>query len=477
MEPSQDGQSYDTIIIGCGMSGLAAGIRLAMFDRRVLILERHNAPGGLNSFYFQAGRKFDVGLHAVTNYVEASVKGTPLAKAFRQLRIPRAEIPLCPQVGSRIAFPGVDLLFENGIEVLEAEVARVFPLQIDAFRKLRTAVNQFEALDLEAESVSAREFIRSHLSDPLLEDMLFCPLMYYGSAREHDMDMDQFATLWQAVYEEGFGRPLEGVRVIIKALVDKYRSLGGERRMRCGVKRILVDGNRAIGVELDSGQKIAAQQIISTAGSQETMTLCGASRDNPEIRKAIGRLSFVELIHVLSTPPVQLGAGETIVFFNDSKRFHYEQSENPVDLRSGVICVPNNYRYPQGQDLPEGLLRITMLASHAHWTGLEEDAYRCQKADFQKRILESALRFLPKVYPEAIHSHTVHTDMFTPRTVEKFTSHFGGAVYGSTRKSRTGETAYENLYLAGTDQGFLGIVGAMLSGISMANRHVLMRSG
>ena len=42
---------YDTIIIGAGMSGLAAGIRLAYFEQRVCILERHTTIGGLNSFY------------------------------------------------------------------------------------------------------------------------------------------------------------------------------------------------------------------------------------------------------------------------------------------------------------------------------------------------------------------------------------------------------------------------------------------
>jgi hypothetical protein len=31
------------------------------------------------------------------------------------------------------------------------------------------------------------------------------------------------------------------------------------------------------------------------------------------------------------------------------------------------------------------------------------------------------------------------------------------------------------VYLCGTDQGFLGIVGAMLSGISMANYHILQK--
>jgi phytoene dehydrogenase-like protein len=40
------GGMYDTIIIGAGMSGLAAGIRLAYFDQRVCILERHYTIGG-----------------------------------------------------------------------------------------------------------------------------------------------------------------------------------------------------------------------------------------------------------------------------------------------------------------------------------------------------------------------------------------------------------------------------------------------
>ena len=38
--------NYDVIIVGAGLSGLAAGIRLAMFDKKVLILEKHTVVGG-----------------------------------------------------------------------------------------------------------------------------------------------------------------------------------------------------------------------------------------------------------------------------------------------------------------------------------------------------------------------------------------------------------------------------------------------
>jgi len=65
--------------------------------------------------------------------------------------------------------------------------------------------------------------------------------------------------------------------------------------------------------------------------------------------------------------------------------------------------------------------------------------------------------------------------MFTPRTIAKFTGHLGGAIYGASVKNRQGRTEMANLYLCGTDQGFLGIVGAMLSGISMANYHILAK--
>jgi hypothetical protein len=61
-------------------------------------------------------------------------------------------------------------------------------------------------------------------------------------------------------------------------------------------------------------------------------------------------------------------------------------------------------------------------------------------------------------------------------TIKRYTWHKEGHVYGSTDKSRNGKTKYDNLYVIGTDQGFLGIVGSMLSGISMANLYGLMEA-
>lgn len=469
------------------MSGLAAGIRLAHFGKKVCIFERHNAVGGLNSFYSIDGRKYDVGLHAMTNYVRPGVKGTPLTKLLRQLRIDREEFALCEQKQSRVAFGPrgeTSLRFTNDFAVLESEIARTFPVQIDGLRKLVQLIRGYDDVSLDAKPESARTVVRQHLTDPLLEDMLFCPVMYYGSAQEHDMDFGQFVIMFKALFLEGFARPFEGVRVILRVLQEKYRQAGGERRMKCGVRQIVSRGDKVDRLVLDSGEEITATHVLSSIGAPETFGLCapggpigsGESGDRPGLHHSPGRHSFVETITVLNRQPAALGWGDdTIVFFNDSSRFDYACPTAPVDPRSGVICIPNNFDYGADRELPEGIFRVTCLADPAHWFALPEAEYRAEKARWFGTIHASARRFLPPSDPAAFAAATVATDMFTPRTITKFTGHRNGAIYGAPAKIRDGRTPLGNLYLCGTDQGFLGIVGAMLSGISMANYHVLTK--
>ena len=152
-------------------------------------------------------------------------------------------------------------------------------------------------------------------------------------------------------------------------------------------------------------------------------------------------------------------------------RFRHEACA--IDPASGVVCIPNNYDYGPERSLDEGWLRVTALAAHDPWCALPEDEYRSAKTEWFGRLNRTARRHLPPVADAAHDAALLSTDMFTPRTVRKFTGHAGGAIYGSTVKRRDGRTDLANLFLIGTDQGFLGVTGAMLSGISMANLHGL----
>src|SRR5690606_31061701 len=193
---------YDAIVIGAGMSGLAAGIRLAMFDKKVLILEKHSIPGGLNSYYqrrnFDKGgiRQFDVGLHALTNFIKKGEKAKPFSKLLKQLRLSYDDFKLCPQTYSKIVFPNVELKFSNDFELLLNEVHEKFPHEIDRFNLLVEKIRTFNELDLSLEYSSSRTVLKEILKDELLIEMILCPLLIYGSAWEEDMDFAQFVIMF-----------------------------------------------------------------------------------------------------------------------------------------------------------------------------------------------------------------------------------------------------------------------------------------
>ncbi|MEM7812861.1 MAG: NAD(P)/FAD-dependent oxidoreductase [Planctomycetota bacterium] len=459
---------YDTIIIGAGLSGLAAGIRLAYYDKRVCVLDRHNAVGGLNSFYRLRGVNHDVGLHAVTNWRPPGTKKGPLSKLLRQLRLSWEDFDLAPQVGSAVDFDGCRLKFTNDPTLLEAEVAERFPSQADGFRGLIEAVDAADPFDLSPEEVMARDVIGRHVDDPLLVDMLLCPILYYGSATPHDVEWRQFVILFRALYQEGFGRPRPGVRPIMRVLVRQFRSLGGKLKLKHGVASIDTDGSgRAHGVTLDDGTKLVADNVLSSAGSHETNRLVESEPPDADLYPA-GQLSFVETIALLDRPPADYGHHETIVFFNRGDRFHYEGPETPIDPRSGVICVPNNYQYADPTPLEDGRVRITALADPDFWMTADEETYAAAKKRAHEELTDVVCDIVPDYRP-----YVTDIDTFTPRTVKKFTGHVNGCVYGSPKKLRDGRTHVDNLYVCGTDQGYLGIVGAMLSGVSVANMHLL----
>ncbi len=459
---------YDTIIIGAGMSGLAAGIRLAYYDQRVCVLERHYTIGGLNSFYRLRGRDYDVGLHAVTNFTPKGTKKGPFARLLRQLRFRWDDFMLAPQIGSAIRFPGLELQFNNDIGLLESQIAARFPHEKDRFQQLLRELVDYDDLQQEHFNMSARQVLSQTLRDPLLIEALLCPLMWYGNPCERDMAFGQFCIMFRSIFLEGFARPFRGVRPILRNLVKRFRSLGGELRLRSGVNQIVVQDGRAVGVVLDDGQQIEARRILSSAGYVETMRLCD---DVSCVRTdQAGQLSFVESISILDKQPAELGYDRTIVFFNDSDRFHWQMPcEDLCDVRTGVICSPNNYAYdPSDGQLPDGVIRITALASFERWTSLAEEPYRLEKLHWYDRLAESAVRFMPDY-----RAHVIDTDMFTPSTIRRFTWHDNGAVYGAPEKRLDGTTHLENVFLCGTDQGFVGIIGSIVSGISIANQHCL----
>ncbi|MEK9629610.1 MAG: NAD(P)/FAD-dependent oxidoreductase [Nitrospinota bacterium] len=460
--------AYDAIIIGSGLSGLAAGIRLAMFNKKVCIVEKHTLLGGLNSYYVRKNRTFDVGLHAMTNFTPKGVRNSPLGKLLKQLRFSHDDFRLCQQHMSEIRFPEHVLRFTNDFEFFRQEVADQFPKEIDGFNKLVEKILSFDELNLDdQQALGSRPILEEYIKDPVLIDMLNCPLMYYGNAREGDMDFYQFVIMFKSIFMEGFAKPVGGMHYILHLLEEKFKELGGELRMGSGVTSINAENGIVQSVTLENGDELTSESVISSMGYVETLRHCSPPLSEPDA-KDIGQMSFMESLCVVDQEPRDLGYDKSIVFFSTQPKFDYKVPGELIDVTTGVLCCSNNFDYPQ--PMKEGLIRLTNMANFAHWDSLPRKDYIAAKKHWRTQALESVFTFFPD-----FRDNVVFLDSFTPKTIKKYTGHLNGAVYGSPRKIKNGKTPVNNLFICGTDQGFLGIIGATLSGISMANLHVLRK--
>src|SRR4029078_7507090 len=124
-----------------------------------------------------------------------------------QLRLSWDDLAISPQLGSEIVFPGIRLRFDNSIDLFRSDIARAFPAQCDNFERLIASVVQYDDLNDEHANISARSRLSELITDPLLIAMLLCPLIFYGPAREKDMDWGKFSIMFRSIFLEGLGRP------------------------------------------------------------------------------------------------------------------------------------------------------------------------------------------------------------------------------------------------------------------------------
>ncbi|PIE59619.1 MAG: phytoene dehydrogenase [Desulfobulbus propionicus] len=455
---------YQLIIIGGGLSGIAAGIRATRFGLKTLLVEKHNKPGGLNSYYFRQGRLLESGLHAMTNFAVPGNKRAPLNQLFRQLKLSRKSFVTHEQYGSEIRFPGGSLFFSNDPEQLETHVREMFPGRIDRFIELKKKIASFDPFTV-GPWRSSRRFLREILMEEPLEEMLLLPLMVYGNAEEHDMELSQFVIMFRSIFEEGFFRPAGTVRDFLAQLVRRFQENGGEIRYNSEVAALCTSGQRVDGVTLVGGKKITADKVISTMGMPATIERSGWNQSRQDYT---GRMSFMETVSFLPQEAfTSIDASRTILFFNRKNRFSYKRPSDFIDLSWGVICFPDNF---QGVEKGEyGQVRVTCAANYDLWKLSSPSSYKDKKARWSAAVIENTEQLIGK-YGASV----VYQDSFSPLTIERFTAKAEGAVYGSPVKVKDGRTPWENLFIAGTDQGYLGIVGAMLSGVTMVNHHVLM---
>jgi phytoene desaturase len=275
------------LVIGSGFGGLAAAVRLGARGYAVKVLERLDAPGGRAYQHHIDGFTFDAGPTIVTApFLFEELWGLCGRKMSDDVDL-REMNPFY-----KIRFSdGQTFTYKGDREAMREEVERFSPgegANFDAFLKLSETIYRigFEKLgDVPFDSLmdmariapdlvrlqgyrSVYGVVSSFFRDERLRTIFsYHPLLIGG-------DPFRVSSIYCliAFLEKSFGvhSAIGGTGALVRGLVKLIESQGGEISYRADVRQILVESGKAVGVELQGGERLRASIVVSNADSAYT---------------------------------------------------------------------------------------------------------------------------------------------------------------------------------------------------------------
>ncbi|MGA1056951.1 MAG: phytoene desaturase family protein [Phycisphaerales bacterium] len=472
------------VVIGGGLAGLAAAVELNTRGAEVVLVERNRHLGGKMNVLEQEGYRFDMGPTILT--IPSVVRGI-IARSGRKPEEYVDLVRLDPQW--RCLFEdGTVIDLREDVDTMRQAMNRQFPGTgagdgwarfIEYSRRMyRLSEKVFFYKDLGGigdlvRTPPTREpgllgdvmamrihstmaaTLHKHLREPHLAQLSEHFLQYVGSSPF--LAPAILSLIAAAQVDEGCWYSMGGTREIAGALSRILGEESVEVRTGVGVRRILVEGAKATGVELEDGTVIDADLVVSNCDVQRTYRdLRGAEADLAEQRRIASKYepacSGVVLYLGLDRQYDHL-CHHNFLFSSDS------QSEFDDIYRRGVpaedptlyLCVPSRTDPAQA---PEGCEALYVLV-HTPYTrpGQRWDGPGGLLEQYRPVILEKLRR---NGMPD-IDEHIRVERSLTPAGIDRMYNAEGGAIYGLAShgrlhggfKPRNRSRVYRNLYLAG----------------------------
>lgn len=492
--------SYDAIVIGSGMGGLTAAAVLARIKNyRVLVLEQNFKLGGFtHTFQRPGGYSWDVGLH----YVGEMNRGNPLRRIMDFITQGEVDWIAMKDPFEVFLYPGLTFEVPSNRKDYLDRLENLFPTESASleryFRDVDTAANDLQgrsplpsSSDEKKPSITGRDmalqtlkaYLDSHFQDHRLKGLLASQWGDYGLPPK----LSSFGVHAIIVrhYLNGGYYP---VGSLSKAMERVVRSTGGDLKVRHRVRRILVEQGKAVGVEVETLQGIKtflALEIYSDAGAENTFTklLSGAACDPAELQafSSEGGYGVATLYLGLKSRCEPLGVhGQNFWIFDD---FDHDSIWERRNLLAEGVASSCYLSFPGIKDPLAKRPTAELIAPLDHqifhsWAGTKWKRRGSDYGKLKTMITQSLLNFVEDRIP-GFQNEVAYAELSTPLSVEHFTGHRGGAIYGFPGTPRRyglmslkPKTSLPGLLLVGADAGNHGIAGAMMGGVrGVAARH------
>ncbi|MFH1149363.1 MAG: phytoene desaturase family protein [Actinomycetota bacterium] len=497
---------YDVVVIGSGVGGLTVADLLSQRGRSVLVLEQSGRLGGCCATYDLNGHKFDVGAIFV------------LYKEIYHRFFEMMGLSVEDYLEMDLLDPVYDMRFKDGMSVLlpmdpveSADViARFAPVDREGWLRfcadMKTIWDSARVLVREPFPPLERFGTPSHMLKALASRRLLSalPLILSVALTNQDAVNRRYMTTEKALTivsfenlfagipanrisgifavlsylaHEGYWYPRGGMGAIPAALARIAGENGAEIRLNTMVSRIVIENGRAVGVELEDGQRIEARVVLSNASALPTyLDLVGRANIPARFASAIERYTLsipAPMVYFgLKRKPEQIRCHFTVMVpppnqLNDYWDEYYAEGLMPpiTDLPHGLIC-------PSITDpacAPEGKFSLGLLSAGPYH--LKYGTWD----DLKPGFMEEVVSYLDRSVIPGVRGLIEEQDMRTPLDFERELLLPEGSIYGLEMslpnlgpfRPSWRSPVIENLYLAGasTNPGG-GVPLVMLSGIN-----------
>ncbi|MBR0081614.1 MAG: NAD(P)/FAD-dependent oxidoreductase [Clostridia bacterium] len=442
-------EHYDVIVIGGGLAGLSAALVLAEQGKDVLVLERHNQPGGAATSFVRGGIEIEAALHEMVGIGPEDDR--QMVGAFLEqkgvnvdwLRVPEAY---------HASLPGLEVTLHAGFETFAREVDAAVPGTYEkVLRVLELCRAVFESInELSEHSVNKLQLLLKHTdlvktigysTQEVLDTFdlpqaavdLLAPYWIYVGTSLSELPFTIFSIVMADYIGNGSYIPRQFSHEFSVKLAERVEALGAQIEYRQHVEKILVKDGRVTGVRTARGDEILADYVISAAYPNKVYTsmIEPLSEVPPKaIRTVNGRrlgLTAFSVILILDQPAEALNIRNYNVFHGDTM----DTDELYRDLAGlgpyrYLTCICHNLANPDATPPGTCSYSITTLPRIDGWKTVSADEYDRVKHAVARQMIEDMSRWCGV----NLLDHVLEIVIETPVTIAHYTGSWNGCIYG-----------------------------------------------
>jgi len=441
-------------IIGAGVSGLSAGCYLQMCGFDTVIYERHATFGGLCTSWKKGEYTFESGFQWLL--------GSGLANSFYQLWAELIDMNSVSFITHEIRMD-IEVLHNQDVHggkifhlytnlvTLRNYLIENSPEDQVVIDKLIRSMRRIQKFEIPPMIKKLPQLL------PLAEKIRyikFLPLLFFMRRLQKETNFSFAGKLKNPFLREAFqllfdgddlplmiitlplacndqkaaAYPVGGASMFVGHLRDKYLSVGGKISYNSPVRKIMIKGDAASGIQLENGNQVSSDFVMSSADWHFTVF---NMLDGKFVNKTImmlGRQKGLKIYYSLFM--VSLGLGRTFEGESHFLRFPLEHDLISPDGSVYSRIEAHIYNYdstlaPMGKTV----VSVSFYTSNAdYWINLRETdtiLYSKNKSRFATEIIDRLHEKLGR-----IKEYSEEVDVATPATFFRYTNNWKGSAQG-----------------------------------------------